>query len=195
MREWAHRSAACQLAGRGRAGAVQGTNAIRKGAAWAAALPACCMLWLGVSSGQLPVPCCAWLDRRLLNTSSRPPAVQQPPPQAGSVCCCSLEAGGHPGLDFVHLVEASAARVDAARVAVVRVLRGWELGSGARGQGVVSRPFQQDGRQQGMVGATIGGWWHSAVQHSAAQWAQRTCSAYSPDRRRPPLLSNTRNQA
>lgn len=34
-----------------------------------------------------------------------------------------------------------------------------------------------------------------SAQHSAAQRVQRTCSAYSPDRRRPPLLSNTRNQA
>ena len=35
----------------------------------------------------------------------------------------------------------------------------------------------------------------STARHPAPPLGWRTCSAYSPDRRRPPLLSNTRNQA
>lgn len=73
------------------------------------------------------------LGARLVRSTPAGRCVTPPPP--GYATHGPLEAGGHPGLNLVHLVKAGAAGVDAARVTIVRVLRkGRTAGSKVRQQ-------------------------------------------------------------
>lgn len=69
---------------------------------------------LDTVNGLHGVPASGWPSACAAPCRCTPVAVQRQ--------VAGLEAGGHPGLNLVHLVEAGAAGVDAARVAIVGVL-------------------------------------------------------------------------
>lgn len=166
---------------------------------------------LDTGDGHPDVPASGWPSACAVPCRCTPVAVQRQ--------VAGLEAGGHPGLDLVHLVKAGAAGMDAARVAIMSVLHSRRGGKGmvlqVSSMGAdesaaascdeqpqqpaaccqAERAPQHSTARHGTVGSgpPVGGQpWYALVPPTTAQ---RTCSAYSPDRRRPPLLSNTRNQA